>query len=97
MALHGQHPMSLLFFAIITGTDDIYNKSLVENVEGITDINIARAAKELWVMRQTKNWSEVNSTTFEAAFQRFVDCEKTINKIHEYFWLVKGFVQILQG
>jgi hypothetical protein len=79
--------------------DELYNKSLPENAEGIAEITIARAAKELWKLCKIKNEVPAveQAAEFDLAYRNFLDFEKTISKMNEFFWLVKGFVQVMQG
>ena len=77
--------------------NQFYERSLAENIEGITDINIARAAKELWKMCRPRTAATESDEPMRIAYHRFLDIEKSINKMNEYFWLVKGFVQVVQG
>ncbi len=76
-----------------------YDKSLQENAEAIADINIAKAAKELWAMVKLKNQphSAQSNELYELSFKRFIDLERSVSKMNEYIWLIKGFVQIVQG
>ena len=74
-----------------------FYKERGDYVEGMTEINIALAAKELQMMWRLKAQGN-NSELYARARQRFFDFEKKIsNKLNEYIWLLKGFVQILEG
>jgi hypothetical protein len=78
---------------------DQYAKSHQDNAEAIADINIAKAAKELWSMIKLKNQppSNQNNELYESSLKRFIELERSVNKMNEFTWLIKGFVQIIQG
>lgn len=41
--------------------------------------------------------SNQNNEAYETSLRRFIELERSVSKMNEFIWLVKGFVQIIQG